>query len=99
MHVAYFNLHHGLIKFSKLTFEGVERNLRPWNFTIGKEVGASRHQGCSHQDSAGMQCTINANIAIIFSSVKDITFRESDDLDYILMTKMEYIGLWVFRSH
>ena len=48
VHVAYFNLHYGLIKFSKLMFEGVESNPRPWNFTIGKDVRASRHQRYSH---------------------------------------------------
>ena len=48
VHVSYFNLHYGLIKFSKLMFEGVESNPRPWNFTIGKDVRASRHQCYSH---------------------------------------------------
>lgn len=57
--------------------EDVESNAAPRNFTIGKVVRVSYHQGYSqYQESKGMQCTINAYMAIIFSSVKDISFSE-----------------------
>ena len=98
VHVAFFNLQYGLVKFSKLAFEGVEPG--PRDFTIGKVVRVSRHQGCSqYQDSEAMQCAINKYIAIIFSSVKDIFFGDPDDLYYILMNMIEYLSLWVLASH
>ena len=98
VHVAFFNLQYGLLKFSKLAFEGVEPG--PRDFTIGKVVRVSRHQGCSqYQDSEAMQCAINKYIAIIFSSAKDIFFGDPDDLYYILMNMIEYLSLWVLASH
>ena len=38
VHIAYFNLHYGFLKFSKLTLEGVESNPGSWAFTIDRVV-------------------------------------------------------------
>ena len=98
VHIAYFNLHCGFVKFSKLTFEGVESNPGPWDFTIDTVVRTSCDQGYSQyqESAAGMQCTSNAYTAIIFSAIKDINFWESDDLDCILNEEdrlFKFVGL------
>ena len=75
VHIACFSLHYGFVKFSKLTFEGVESNPSPEDFTINTLVSTSRHQDNSqYQASLRMQCTNSAYIATIFSSIEGINF-------------------------
>ena len=79
------NLHYGLVRATKLTCEGVESNPGPRNYTIKKTIYASHHQGhVKYGRSAGMQCTSNAYLAIIFSTTKNINTWKPIDLNYIL---------------
>ena len=79
------NLHYGLVRATKLTCEGVESNSGPRNCTIKKTIHASHHQGhVKYGRSAGMQCTSNAYLAIIFSTTKNINTWKPIDLNYIL---------------
>ena len=83
------NLHYALVRASKLTEEGIGINPGPeninWSYAIKKVVQASHHQGNSKfGESAGMQCTSNADFAIIFSAIKSIDIWKTFDLDYIL---------------
>ena len=79
------NLHYGLVRATKLTCEGVESNSGSRNYTIKKTIQASHHQGhARYVRSAGMQCTSDAYLAIIFSTIKNINMWKPFDLDYIL---------------
>ena len=79
------NLHYKSVRATKLTCEGVESNPGPRNYTIKKAIQGSHHQGhVRYRRSAGMQCTSNAYLAIIFSIIKNIHTWKPFDLDYIL---------------
>ena len=78
-------MHYGFVRATKLTCEGVESNSGPRNYTIKKTIQASHHQGhVRYGRSAGMQCTSNAYLAIIFSTIMDINTWKPIDLNYIL---------------
>ena len=79
------NLHYGLVRTTKLTCEGAESNPGPRTYIIKKTIQASHHQGhVRYGRSGGMQCTSNAYLAIIFSTIKNINTWKLIDLDYIL---------------
>ena len=79
------NLHYKSVRATKLTCEGIESNPGPRNYTIKKAIQGSHHQGhVRYRRSAGMQCTSNAYLAIIFSIIKNIHTWKPFDLDYIL---------------
>ena len=79
------NLHYGIVRYTKLTCEGVESNPGPRSYIIKKTINASHHQGhVRYGRSAGMQCTSNAYLAVIFSKSKYINRWKPFDLNYIL---------------
>ena len=79
------NLHCGSARKSKFTQEEIKSNPGRRNYAIKKAVQASHHQGhFKYGESAGMQCTSNAYISIVFSIIKNINLWKSLDLDYIL---------------
>ena len=78
-------MHYRLVRATKLTCEGIESNPAPRNSTIKKAIQRSHHQGhVRYGRSAGMHCTSNAYLAIIFSTIKNIHTWKPFDLDYIL---------------
>ena len=79
------NLHYRLVRATKLICEGIESNPGARNYTIKKAIQGSHHQGhVRYGRSAVMQCTSNAYLAIIFSTIKNIHTWKPFDLDYIL---------------
>ena len=79
------NLHYGIVRYTKLTCEGVESNPGPRSYIIKKTINASHHQGhVRYGRSAGMQCTSNAYLVVIFSKSKYINRWKPFDLNYIL---------------
>ena len=59
--------------------------LAPPIFKIKKAVLGSFHQGNEmFGETAGIQCTSNAFLAISFSAIKNVSVWKSFDLDYIL---------------
>ena len=78
-------MHYRLVRATKLTCEGIESNPAARNYTIKKAIQRSHHQGhVRYGRSAGMQCTSNAYLTIIFSTIKNIHTRKPFDLDFIL---------------
>ena len=80
------NLSMGLLIFFKLLRAGdVELNPGP-TYNISKIVQASFHQGHSmFGASAGTQCVCNALFAVCWTKIKNVSFWNSCDLDYILI--------------
>ena len=79
------NLHYGIVRYTKLTCESVERNPGPRSYIIKKTINTSHHQRhVRYGRSAGMQCTSNAYLAVIFSTSKYINTWKPFDLNYIL---------------
>ena len=87
MIIVYLNLYYSSVIFRNLTSEGVESNLGPGPFPIRKVVQASHHQGDIIKyvrDSGGKQRMANAYFAIIFSSIKRVSFGKSFYLGFLL---------------
>ena len=85
--IVYLNLYYSSVVFRNLTSEGVNYNLGPGPFAIRKVVQALHHQGDIIKyvrDSGGKQRMANAYFAIIFSSIKRVSFGKSFYLGFLL---------------
>ena len=88
------NLHYGIVRYTKLTCESVERNPGPRSYIIKKTINTSHHQRhVRYGRSAGMQCTSNAYLALSFRKLRTSIRGRYLILITSLNRKMEFLKM------